>query len=320
MLKNYKKRGLVALLAIATGALSMFSPIARAETIAGYGLTMSPMDEKILLNPGDSYTSPFSLSAPTTYDTPAKYTLEATGYFINEEGGNVFEECGGYCEMKDWITIDSPATGKLEPGEQTEIFFTINVPENAGGGGQYASIMATIEKGTDDSEQVDDKDAGSGEIKSTINEEMRMSHIIYAEVTGDVVRQGDITSASVPGFLLSGNISGSSTIKNNGNVHSSATYKLQVFPLFSDEEVYTNEENPETGLILPERSRYNVIEWKDTPSLGIFNVVYTVDFEGKTTEIKKMVIICPLWLLIIIIIAIIALVVWLYTRSKSRKK
>ena len=286
---------------------------------ANFSFSMTPMKEELILNPGDNYSSSIDIYVPRTYETDLKYSAEVGEYYVDENYNNIFEDCDStYCAMKDWITIDSASEGRVSPGETITISYTINVPDNAAGGGQYASILVTGNAWDDATE--DGSEAKDDESTATVTEIKRMAHTIYAEVTGDSNHNGEIIGARVPGFLLSGNIRGDATVKNTGNVHGEATYKLQVFPLFSNEEVYTNEENPQTSTILPERSRYNVIEWKDTPSLGIFNVIYTAEFEGVTTEVKKMVIICPIWLLIIIIIAIIALVVWLYTRSKSRKK
>lgn len=277
------------------------------SVLAESSFSVSPMKQKIVLTPGETYHGTFSISNPGSNTEDFSYRLAVTPFYVDENYEIKYENNGDYSQIVDWIAIDNE-TGVIAPNNTKEIAFTINVPNNVPTGGQYAAITVTSDTEADQIEGLN------------LQAKYSIVHIIYAEIAGTTQRSGDVQSANVPGFLFSGKISGTSTIKNTGNVHSDATYKLQVFPLFSNEEVYTNVENPDTKTILPDRALYNTTSWEETPSIGIFNVIYTAEFEGVTTEVKKMVIICPIWLLIIIIIAIIALVVWLYTRSKSRKK
>ena len=286
----------------------------------GFAFAVSPMTEKILLNPGDSYSSSFMVYNPVEYTDDVDYSIEVVGYYVDENYGNVFEKCEIYCEMTDWITINSPTQGVLSPGEKHTINYTINVPSDAPGGGQYASIKVDGNAHVEGEDANEESNKDEGEVSSSVKEIKSIAYIIYAEISGDTIRQGDIEEISVPSFLLSGNIKGASSIKNIGNVHGEAKYKLQVFPLFSDEEVYTNEEDPATATILPDRTRYEETAWDKTPSMGIFNVKYTVEFEGVTSEVTKMVIICPIWLLFLILFIIIALVIWGVVRAMNRKQ
>lgn len=203
--------------------------------------------------------------------------------------------------MIDWITL-SRTEGVLNPNESEEIPFTIKVPEDAPAGGQYAAIM------------VSSKGSVSG---GTMNERIEIAHLIYAEVAGETVRRGDITNVNVPSFLLSGNITGSAMIKNTGNVHSNATHTMKIFPLFSNEEVFTNEENPQTNLIMPGSSRLTSVTWTETPSIGIFHVLYDVEFEGVKNSVDKYVIICPLWLLFLILLAIFLIIFCILSTKKK---
>lgn len=301
-------------------ALSFVMTASVKAITEGFAFAVSPMAEKILLNPGDQYSSSIEIYSSQEYTEATKYTIKIAGFYVDEDGKRIFEECTGTdrCEMANWITIDSPTEGRLSPGEGKKIEYTIDVPEDAAGGGQYASIIVQGEQWTDESSN--DSSSGDGEVKSAIKEEKRIAYTIYAEVTGDVIRQGEIIDTNVPSFLLSGNISGSATVKNTGNVHGDAKYTLQVFPLFSDEEIYTNEEDPDTKTILPDRTRYEETVWEQTPSVGVFNVVYTVEFEGVTAQVSKMVIKCPIWLLFIIIFVIFALIFYFVAKAKARKK
>ncbi|MBQ1528030.1 hypothetical protein IIZ77_00075 [Candidatus Saccharibacteria bacterium] len=60
-----------------------------------------------------------------------------------------------------------------------------------------------------------------------------------------------ITDVTVPSFLFSGNIFGSTLTKNEGNVHSASTQTLQIYPLFSGEEVFTIIIKPNWCIIHP---------------------------------------------------------------------
>ena len=271
---------------------------------------MSPMYEKISLNPGDSYSSSFMIVTPSQATSNFDYKVYVQGYYRDDNNNTIFENIGGHSQIVDWVQINSPKTGTLKPDDSAKISFTINVPKDAPAGGQYAVITvgsATPEK------------AGEGG-GVNIQESVAMGYTIYAEITGTTIKQGEVTGASVPGFIFSGNITGSSSVKNTGNVHGDAKYTLQVFPLFSDEEVYTNSENPETRVVLPDRTLYNETSWNNTPWFGIFNVVYTVDFNGLSSQVSKIVIICPVWLLFIIIFIIIALIIWFILRFENHKK
>lgn len=315
---NRVRRVLLSVLAVATLCLSSLSAL-QVMAERGVTFTVSPMKEKIVLNPGDEHSSTVEVYIPEKYENDIKYTVEIAPFFVDENYNNDFNNTyGTNNEIMKWITIDGPEEGRLSPGETAVIPYTINVPSNAAGGGQYASILISAEEWKD--EESSKSDDGGDDIHPMVKEEKKIAHTIYAEVTGDITRQGEITDVNVPGFLLSGNIIGSSSVKNTGNIHGEAKYTLQVFPLFSSEEIYTNEESPQDRIVLPGRTLYNETEWEETPAIGIFNVVYTVEFEGVTAQSSKMVIKCPVWLLFIIIFVIMALIIWIVVKFRARGK
>ena len=317
-IKNIKiSRVIFSLLLVCATVLSLFNmPNVNAED--RWSFSVSPMKEKILLNPGEKYSSAISVYVHDGDVSDIKYKVEAQEFYVDENYDHIFSGCGEYCEMKNWITIESPTEGIIKPGEKVNIKYTIDVPKDAPGGGQYASIMVQGDPWKEGSSSADSTD--DGDIAPTIKEEKKIAYTIYAEVAGDVTRNGEITDVNVPSFLLSGDIKGSASVKNTGNVHGDAKYTLQVFPLFSDEEIYTNEEDPDTKTILPDRTRYEETTWEGTPGIGIFNVIYTVEFEGVTAQVSKMVIICPIWLLFLILFVIALLIIWIVMKVRGRKK
>ena len=298
------KRALVGLVTVLVATVFFAVPGVYADE----GFSMSPMKQSIVLDPGESYQTSVTISNPGTNSTDFSYKVEVTPFYVDENYQSIFEEYENYSQIVDWITLDSPDTGSIEPNESREILFTINVPSWAPGGGQYATIMVS-------------SDGSAANDGMVINEKVAMGHIIYAEITGKTSKQGEFLEMSVPGFIFSGYIGGNSSIRNTGNTHGEAKYTLQVFPLFSSEEIYSNTDNPHTHYIIPGRTYYdNGTVWPETPAIGVFNVVYTAEYEGITKQVSKMVIKCPIYLLFLVLAVVAGIIIWLVMRIRSRRK
>lgn len=309
-MKLFKKIAIsMAVSVMSFAGLTVAVPSAYADSESGYGFGVSPMKEKIILNPGETYSGSFKVTNPAKNTEDFSYVVSVSPVFVDENYNIKYEEMGDFNQIVNWIKLDK-TSGTLKPNGVDDIYFKINVPNDAPAGGQYAAIVV----------KSNDNDTSSKSDGLHINQSMAIAHTILAELTGTSAHSGKISSINLPSFMLSGKITGSSTIENTGNVHGDATYKLQVFPLFSSEEVYTNEEDPDTNTVLPGRTFYHETTWNETPAVGIFNVIYTVEFEGVSEQISKLVIICPLWLIFIIVFIVVALVVWIIIRVKGRKK
>ena len=278
----------------------------------GYSITMTPMNQKIVLSAGEKYTGSFTVANSVDNAAEMKYKVTIQPFYVDENYNIYYEETGNINQIVDWTTTDI-TTGTLPVGGTQQINFTINVPKDAPAGGQYEAITVSS---VNDGENSDAEDGVGTNFKQSIG----IAHIIYAEIAGTTRHSGEVIDTNIPSFIFDGNISAESTLKNTGNTHGVATYKMQVFPLFSSEEVFTNEEDPETKTILPDRTFTNKTVWDKTSMFGIYNVKYTVEFEGVTTEVTKLVIKCPLWMVAIVIFVIIAIITWLVVRSRNRKK
>ncbi|MBQ3468375.1 hypothetical protein IJH19_02490 [Candidatus Saccharibacteria bacterium] len=287
--------------------LALCMTIASGTSSFASSFSVSPMYQLISLTPGETYVGNFEIINPgeNTYDF--YYDLRVEPFSVDEKNSPQLEVNGDYNRIVDWIELNKP-TGVVSPNEHVESRFTITVPEDAPAGGQYASIVVSSGE-----YRVDNSDVDLREVYET-------AHIIYADVAGETVRKGTINDISVPSFLLSGNISGSANIKNEGNVHSQATQTMQIFPIFSNEEVFTNEEDPKTNWIMPERSIYTSVTWEETPNVGIFHVIYNVEYEGVESKVDKIVIVCPLWLLFLILLAIFLIIFKILWGKKKEKK
>ena len=277
-------------------------------------MTVSPPYQKMILNPGEVYKNSLSVFNASNSTRDLRYSVKvgSFSYTKNEDSKDDYGSLNhinvsSYNQIMDWIKLDNEG-GTVAPGQTVSVGYSINVPEDAPGGGQYATIIV-----------VDETASGlPGQGNISIDQKFQFASIIYAEVSGETRKEGVISDNSMPSFLLNGPLTAESMVKNNGNVHTDAEYTFQVWPLFSDEELCTNEEKPETSLVLPDTEKYHA-QSCDLPSFGIFKAKQTVSLFGETSIVERTVIVCPLWLLFVILFAIVALVIWIFMRVRKRK-
>lgn len=289
-------------------------------------ISVSPMKQVITLTPGETYTGKVKIFVERSSAQEEQfYEASIAPLTVNDADNNyvgVFNELSDNNEIVDWTTLSDKETtvgyedtlsGSMMRDESKELYYTINVPEGARGGGQYFAVMT---------KQVKDPNS-KGEGNAAIEESIGIASVVYVEISGDLTIAGEIKDNNIPGFLLNPPITASFMAKNEGNTHSEVTYYMQVFPLFSSEEIYTTEENPSTEYVLPETTRYITQKWDETPAVGIFKVRQVVYYDSTDNEpsiTEKVVIICPIWLIFIILFVIFALIFYFVAKAKARKK
>lgn len=299
-----------------------------ADVVVPYGVasafTVSPQDQEYVLAPGQTVTGEVKATNPNDAKGDFYYIAEVVPYSVSDDGKYTtnFEATDDHTDIVNWVTMsDSDESGVkevhgvLKPGESKSAYYTITVPKDARGGGQYFAVR--VKNDVDAAQKAENSDT------VVIKEVIGIASLVFVEVSGDIITKGAITNNSVPSFVLNPPITASFDVKNEGNTHAKVSYFLQVFPLFSDEEIYTTEEKMETKYVLPGASRTIMQTWENTPSVGIFKVRQTVYYDSLDNEpsvTEKTVIICPIWLLFIIFFAIFALIFYLVLKAKARKK
>lgn len=288
------------------GAFALNGHVLAADDIPEYRIQISPASVSVDLTPGKTTTVEFKVQNTGSKDF--KFRLLTGPYsVVGDDYKQDLSTETNYTYIKDWITFSSDEGG-LKAGEEKEISAKISVPKDAPSGGQYGVIFARM---------LEPEDSASSGIKS----EQQVGMLVYsANVDGNTRRTGNVVENKVPSFMFAPPIQATSIVENTGNVHIDATYTLQVYPMFGDEEVYTNEENPERRTILPETRRLNTMSWDGAPQLGVFRVKQTVKFLDQTSVVEKVVFICPLWFLFIILAIIFLAVFWIVSRVRGRRK
>ncbi len=271
-----------------------------------YRIQVSPTSLDLDLKPGEKVETSFKVQ--NTGSKVLDYKLSTAPYSVKNENYSAdFTTETDHTDIYKWVTF-SQYNGSIEPGEQDVISVTVNVPNDIPAGGQYGVLLAQIV-------------GGESSDSSGVEVSRQVGVLIYSEnVDGETRKTGSVAENKIAGFLFAPPIQGTSVVENTGNVHADAVYTLEVFPLFSNEEVYTNVEHPDVRTILPDTKRVNTLTWDGSPQLGIFKVKQTVKFLGEENVTEKVVFICPIWFLFIILVLIFLIVFWIVSRARGRKE
>ncbi len=298
-------RGVLGIALIFMAALFAVTPV-MAEERPERRIQLSPSQMELDLQPGKTITKTFEVQNTGTKDL--SYEVLVSPYSVTgEDYASDFATETKYNDLAKWVTL-SDKGGTIEPNTSKEITATIRVPEDVPAGGQYAVILARM------------VDADGKEDSTAVSVVRQVGIIMYSNIDGDTRKDAKVAENKIDSFLFEPPVSASSVVENNGNVHVEATYTLQVYSIFGGDEVYTNEENPEKRMILPETRRFNKIVWDGAPQLGLFKVKQTVKVLDDVSEIQKVVFICPIWFMFIVILIVFCVVFWIISRVRNRNK
>lgn len=273
--------------------------------------TVSPMSQSISLKPGETYSGSIKVANPSDAKSAFSYEVELTPYsVIGEDYSADLMTKGAYSKILDWVTIENPK-GTLEPNDIDEIKYTIKVPSDAAGGGQYFTLAV--------SQDVEAVQSESAQIQNIL----QIASIVYASVDGEIIHDGTILQNNIPNFALSTPVTIGALLQNNGNVHSIAGFDIQVKDAFTGNVIFPKEEEPASvfsEVVMPESTYYATREISELPSVGVVHISQTVNFEGQTSTNEQTIFICPLWLLLTASFCFFALIFFIVYRIIHRKK
>lgn len=274
--------------------------------------TIMPMTQRFSLNPGETKTGSITIVNPVDADSDFEYKVSVTPYGVLDE--NYTADLATFTnrtEIVKWITIEEP-TGSVPPNGSKEVKFTIKVPTDASAGGQYAAISVGSNSESKSSEGV------------SVQNVFEMASLVYAEVSGETVHAGEILENNVPVFSAVAPLTISALIKNDGNVHESATFVISVSNFMTGEVILPTEDNDGNyaEIIMPESERLITREINNVPMIGVVKINQTIYYRGDVSTVEKDVIICPFWFMILVgltLLSFIAVIVQMIKRHHRKK-
>lgn len=275
-----------------------------------HAFTLTPMNHDIELTPGQTYTGYITVVNPSDATSDFAYKVSVTPFSVIGEDYTVdLLTEHNRSMLTKWITINEP-TGVLEPNESRQVEFVINVPENAPAGGQYASLTVASD------------DSINTEGGFAIQNVLEMASIIYAQVDGQTVHQGQILENNIPSFVTATPAKLSAMIQNTGNVHDYATYTITISDVFTGQVILPTTENEGryTEVIMPETTYFSQREISNLPAIGIVKVSQTIRFNGEVSVKEGNIIICPVWFMALILLTLASLITTVTLIIKKHRK
>lgn len=260
--------------------------------------TVTPTSQKIELVAGETYTGSITVANPTNAVKDFAYSVSVAPYNVTGENYSAdLETVSSRSNIINWISIPEPK-GVLAPNEMREVKFTITVPEDAAGGGQYAAILVGSDAETAKKEGF------------AIQNIYEIASVIYADVEGDTVHEGEVLDNYIPGFSFVTPVKVSTTIRNDGNTHETAQVYIRIKNAVTGESIYpqVGESGGIEEVIMPETTRYIAQDIEVLAPLGVYNVTQAVTYLDETSIYKQTLIVCPLWFLLLMIVTISAIV------------
>ena len=253
--------------------------------------TVTPMNQRISLKPGETYEGYIVVSNPADAVEDFSYKVTVSPYGVSGTDYRVdLVNNSAFTQVTKWVTLEN-STGKLAPNETAHVDFKITVPEDAPVGGQYAALMVGFDGKNDE---------GSG---VAIRNKFQMASLLFVNIEGELDHQGEIVENSVPGFVTELPVKTHIILKNDGNTHEVAKIALEVRSFFSPAIIY-----PEAGddsvleeVIMPGTTRELTQEIGNISPLGVYEVTQTVIYMDSTASVMKQVVVsCPIWFMLLV--------------------
>lgn len=271
-------------------------------------IQLSPILKSYQLEPGKIVDDTFTVQ--NIGSETFSYKLYAAPYNVTNELYDAdFTTENSFSQIYHWVTFrDSDGEYRdtvsytIKPDEIQEINMRIVSPKNLPSGSQHAIIFAESLK------------------KSNVQGVTAISRVglnLRAAATGETHLESQITNWTAPSYLASGNITSSISIKNTGNVDTTAGYNYTVRNIYGN---ILYEQNNTFDVFADTTRRFN-FEWEETPLVGIYKIQMTIAAADDTKNFSQVVLVLPPLIasLIIAVITFFIVMTMLFIRKRRSR-
>ncbi len=264
------------------------------------GIQLSPTIQRVTLDPGANYDG--NITLVNTGQSDLEYSMTAKPYQVSgEDYEAIYDIQNGYTQITSWISF-SESSGTIAPGEVKNVPYTINVPYDAPGGGQFAALFAE-----------------TNEAGQSVRYNANVGMVLLAHINGETREEGKIISTDIPSFLLNPPITATIRLENQGNIDEEVKNSLEIKNFFSNEVVY-EDAAPQTNTMLPGTSRTLTLVVNDVPRLGVFKATLTTEYLNDAEITTRTIFICPIWFIAIIALIILTIVARVIAKRRDDRR
>jgi hypothetical protein len=278
----------------------------------GRSISVVPPKFELFANPGDIVTERLKITNNSGVVSNYSILVEDFGS-TGEEGQVVLEEQGADSKysLAQWIEPEATEI-VLEPNEEKNLTFNINVPRDAEPGGHYASIL--LQSATDPNLP---QEGGAAAAVS-----QRIGSLVLLRVSGNITETANIETFEAPARSQSGPVDLTLRIKNDGNVHVRPKGTI-IITNFLGQKV---DELPLEGAnVLPGATRKMDTTWEKDNLMGSYKATLVATYGQQSlplTAATKFNVISntALILIIVIVTTFVIFIVSLFTGRGRLKK
>lgn len=277
-------------------------------------VSLRPSEQDLELTPGKTYQE--SVVVYNIGKRDFDFSVEVAPYQTKDNSyePDFFSETS-YTKLANWITFEKQKF-HVRADSSAEVKFTIKVPADAPNGGQYAAILIQLDN------------TGTGADTSGVGITSQLAATIHGHIKGNAVRrEGKMISHSLPTILLSSPFTATSIFENTGNIDYRVTESWTIRDFFTNRELVSPSSANNSGYVygtvsaavLPATERTIKLNWQDAPAIGVFRVEQTISYFDQTETYSRVVVVCPIWLVILVGAFIIFGLIWLVSHFAGRR-